>query len=287
MSFICKYTKRTHRPTHSQNEARQMQQTSSHKRSHAPARPRAHLHTLSHMHLHTHTHTHTHTRSDGQTQTHRHTHMNTHTHSHTHTYTHTHTHTHTCTRACAYTHMHAQRERERDRERDRERHTHKHTHTHTPAQIWARALAQFCKYRHSPIPCICTHTRTTGTHENTLSHTYLRTAWHLIMQTIKIVPMILILHDHAQSKFFARVVGCRGPPVSNIIKRERVRTSIKCENIAWFMLACYLTIIGKHEAETCQWNMLVKGVYLCETLYFGKVSTPSLSVAWEARNLLS
>jgi len=45
------------------------------------------------------------------------------------------------------------------------------------------------------------------------------------------------------------------------------------------MLACYLTIIGKHEAETCQWNMLVKGVYLCETLYFGKVSTPSLSVA--------
>ena len=51
------------------------------------------------------------------------------------------------------------------------------------------------------------------------------------MQTIKIVPMILILHDHAQSKFFARVVGCRGAPVSNIIKRERVRTSIKGVNI--------------------------------------------------------
>jgi len=44
--------------------------------------------------------------------------------------------------------------------------------------------------------------------------------------------MILILHDHAQSKFFARVVGCRGGPVSNVVKREKVRTFIKGENIA-------------------------------------------------------
>ena len=43
--------------------------------------------------------------------------------------------------------------------------------------------------------------------------------------------MILILHDHAQSKFFARVVGCREGPVSNVMKRERVRTSIKDVNI--------------------------------------------------------
>jgi len=44
--------------------------------------------------------------------------------------------------------------------------------------------------------------------------------------------MILILHDHAQSKFFARVVGYTGSPVSNVIKRERVRTSKKGANIA-------------------------------------------------------
>jgi len=33
------------------------------------------------------------------------------------------------------------------------------------------------------------------------------------------------------------------------------------------MLACYLNMIGKHKTETCLWNMLVKGVYLCETPY--------------------
>jgi len=33
------------------------------------------------------------------------------------------------------------------------------------------------------------------------------------------------------------------------------------------MLACYLNMIDKHKAETCLWNMLVKGVYLCETPY--------------------
>ena len=29
-------------------------------------------------------------------------------------------------------------------------------------------------------------------------------------------------------------------------------------------------MIDKHKAETCQWNMLVKGVYLCETAVFPK-----------------
>jgi len=33
------------------------------------------------------------------------------------------------------------------------------------------------------------------------------------------------------------------------------------------MLACYLNMIDKNKAETCLWNMLVKGVYLCETPY--------------------
>jgi len=60
-----------------------------------------------------------------------------------------------------------------------------------------------------------------------LPHTYIQRG-----MTIKIIPMILILHDHAQSNFFARVVGCRGGPVSNIIKGERVRSSIKGVNIA-------------------------------------------------------
>ena len=35
--------------------------------------------------------------------------------------------------------------------------------------------------------------------------------------------MILILHDHAQSKFFARVEGCRGVTVCNNDKAERER----------------------------------------------------------------
>ena len=79
----------------------------------------------------------------------------------------------------------------------------------------------------------------TYTHACTLEHTKTLSLTHTYIQpgiskckTIKIVPMILILHDHAQSKFFPRVVGCRGAPVSNVIKRERVRTSIKGVNIA-------------------------------------------------------
>jgi len=75
------------------------------------------------------------------------------------------------------------------------------------------------------------HTHT-YTHACTLEHTKTLSLTHTYIQlgiskckTIKIVPMILILYDHAHSKFFARVVGCRGSPVSNIIKRERVRTS--------------------------------------------------------------
>jgi len=36
-------------------------------------------------------------------------------------------------------------------------------------------------------------------------------------------------------------------------------------------------MIDKHKAETCQWNMLVKGVYLFGTPYCCTASTPSLS----------
>jgi len=82
------------------------------------------------------------------------------------------------------------------------------------------------------------HTHT-YTHACTLEHTKTLSHTHTYIQpgiskckTIKIVPMILILHDHAQSKFFARVVGYTGSPVSNVIKRERVRTSKKGVNIA-------------------------------------------------------
>jgi len=82
-----------------------------------------------------------------------------------------------------------------------------HTHTYTHA-------------------CILEHTKTLS-----LSHTYIQPGISLC-KTIKIVPMILMLHDHAQSKFVARVVGCRGGPMSNVIKRERVRTSMKGVNIA-------------------------------------------------------
>ena len=70
------------------------------------------------------------------------------------------------------------------------------------------------------------------THAYTVEHMKTLSLTHAYIQpgiskfkTIKIVPMILILHDHAHSKFFARLVGCRGSPVSNVIKRERVRTS--------------------------------------------------------------
>ena len=81
-----------------------------------------------------------------------------------------------------------------------------HTHTYTHA-------------------CTLEHTKTLST------HTYIQPGISKC-KTIKIVPMILILHDHAQSKFFARVVGYTGSPVSNVIKRERVRTSKKGVNIA-------------------------------------------------------
>ena len=66
--------------------------------------------------------------------------------------------------------------------------------------------------------------------------------------------MILILHDHAQSKFFARAMGCRRPLLSNVIKRESVRTCIKGKNIAWFMLACY----KKHDWKTQSRNLPVE-----------------------------
>ena len=71
-----------------------------------------------------------------------------------------------------------------------------------------------------------THTYTHACTLETLSltHTYIQPGISKF-KTIKIVPMILILHDHAHSKFFARVVGCRESPVSSVIKRERVRTS--------------------------------------------------------------
>ena len=81
-----------------------------------------------------------------------------------------------------------------------------HTHTYTHA-------------------CTLEHTKTLST------HTYIQPGISKC-KTIKIVPMILILHDHAQSKFFARVVGCRGGAVSNVIRRERIRTCIKGKNIA-------------------------------------------------------
>ena len=81
-----------------------------------------------------------------------------------------------------------------------------HTHTYTHA-------------------CTLEHTKTLS-----LTHTYIQSGISKC-KTIRIVPIILILHYHAQSKFFARV-GVKGSPVSNVIKRERVRTSKKGVNIA-------------------------------------------------------
>jgi hypothetical protein len=72
------------------------------------------------------------------------------------------------------------------------------------------------------------HTHT-YTHACTLEHTKTLSLTHTYIQpgiskckTIKIVPMILILHDHAQSKFFARVVGCRGSVPC--VQRNKERT---------------------------------------------------------------
>ena len=69
------------------------------------------------------------------------------------------------------------------------------------------------------------HTHT-YTHACTLEHTKTLCLTHTYIQpgiskckTIKIIPMISILHDHAQSKFFARVVGSRGSPMSNVIEK--------------------------------------------------------------------
>jgi len=38
-------------------------------------------------------------------------------------------------------------------------------------------------------------------------------------------------------------------------------------------------MIDKHKVETYQWNILVKGVYLCETPYCSTASTPWIKTA--------